>query len=151
MSGIDHQYVDSVEQFRREQADVVLEGLKVVARLRVIAAVSEHLAQVVVLAHQFMHPVIVAVEVEPDDAAHQDCPQRHARTPVALADLGRYLAFEQLEDRVAQRYVGVQVLQSLQYLGNVVPRFIVKTNLGYVYFSDPHLLILDYPHGSLPL
>ena len=88
MARFDDQLVDLVQQLRGEQADVVLEGLEVVVHVTK-RAVSEHLSNGVVVVHQFMQSVIVAMQVEPDHATHKDRPQRHARASVELAHLGR--------------------------------------------------------------
>jgi len=69
--------IDLIQEFWREQTDVVLERLEMVIDI-VKGPVTQHLAKAVVLIDQFMHAVIVAVQIEPKYTADQNRPQRHA-------------------------------------------------------------------------
>ena len=119
MARIDDQLIDLVQQLRGEQADVVLERLEVVVHI-LKRAVSEHLANGVVVVHQFMQTVIVAIQIEPDHATDKNRPQGHAGAPVGLAHLGRNLPIQQFKDRRAKCHVHVQMLQAPQNLRDVV-------------------------------
>ena len=119
MTGTHDQLVDLVEQGWCEQADVVFEGLVVVADI-LEGTMAEHGANVAVFVDHLVQTVVVHVQVQPDDAAHQDVPQGHAGASVALVDLGCNLALQQLEDRGPKGWVHVQVLQAFQDFRDVV-------------------------------
>ena len=119
MAGIDDDAVDLVQQFRGEQADVVLQRL-VVVRGRIEQSMAEHLAQGVVLIDPFVQTVVVDVQVESDDAADEDRPERHARTSGPLVDGRRQVGFQQFEELRARARILVEVLQPTQNLWNVV-------------------------------
>jgi len=148
MACLNNELVDLLQQLRLKQRHVVFEGLKVVAHITE-SAVAQNLANAVVLVDQFMQPVVVAIQIEPDHAAHQDRPQGHAGAPNALAHLGCHLSLEQPEDCAAQRQVRVHELQAFQNLWDVIARFVVEAHLGDVDFTDGHLFVLDYAHGGL--
>ena len=147
--GMDDELVNLIQQLRREQRHVVLEGLQVVVDI-LKRSVAEYLAQGVVLVDQFMQTVVVAVQIQPHNTADQNRPQRHAGAAIGLADGGGDVLLQQREDAGAQCDIHVQVLQAAQYLGNVITAFKVKDHLGDAGLADGHLLILDYAHG-LPL
>lgn len=98
MTGTDDQLVDLIQEFRREQADVVLERLEMVGRF-VEISMPEHLAQGVVMIDQFKQAIVIDVQIQSHHAAHEDRPQRHSRTTVALVDLGRNPLFQQGKER----------------------------------------------------
>jgi len=100
MAGLNDKLVDLVEEFRREQADIVFERLKMVAVI-IEYAVAEHFANADVLIHEFMQAIIVAIQIEPNHATDQYCPQGHAGAAVGLADLRCDLLLQQLEYRRA--------------------------------------------------
>jgi hypothetical protein len=145
-AGADDELVDLIEQLRGQQADVVFEGLKVVAHLRE-GAMAQHLADGVVLVGQLVQAVKVAVQIQLDDAINQNCPQRHAGASGGRCDL----TLQQLKDGSAQRHVDIDELQALQYFGDIVAGFIIEADLGDVDFTDGHLLALDDAHGDLHL
>ena len=69
---------------------------------------------------EFVQAVIVAVQVQADDAADQYVPQGHAGAASGLADLRVNFGTEQFEDRSAQGKMGVDELQAAQDFGDVV-------------------------------
>ena len=93
---LDNELVDLLQKLRGQPAGIVFEGLKVVAHV-IKGAMAQHLAEGVVLVHQFLQAVVVAVQIEPDHATHQNRPQRHAGASAGLAHLGRDLTFQQLD------------------------------------------------------
>ena len=111
--------VDLLEQFGREQANVVLEALQAVEVL-IKGAVTEHLAQGVVLVDEFEQVVVVAVEVQAHNTTDQDAPQGHAGAAVGFVDAGLDGFFQQGKDVLTQRFGGVEVLQATQDFGHVV-------------------------------
>ena len=93
MARLNDPLIDLVQEFRGEQADVVLERLVGVAEI-VKGAMAQHLAQGVVVIDEFVQAVVVAVQIETNHAADQNRPQRHAGTANGLADLRCDLAFQ---------------------------------------------------------
>ena len=119
MAKLHDQLVDLVEQGWCEQADVVFERLQMGVGIA-DNTVAQHGANVAVFVDQLVQTVVVHVQVQPDDAAHQDVPQGHAGASVALVDLGCNLALKQREDRRPQGSIHVQLLQTPQDFRNVV-------------------------------
>jgi hypothetical protein len=119
MAGIDDDLVDLVQQFRDEQADVVLQRL-VVVRGRIERSMAEHLAQGVVLADQFVQMVVIDVQVKADDAADEDRLECHAGMSGAFVDARHHVGFQQREELRTRARVLVEVLQAAQNLWNVV-------------------------------
>lgn len=111
MAAFHDHLVDLIEQFRREPAHVVLEGLEMVLGL-VEFGMAEHQAQRPVFVHQFEHPVVVRIQVDPHHAANKGRPQRHSGAAVALVHRRRDPRFEQRKDLFAQRHIHVHVLQA---------------------------------------
>ena len=87
MAGLNDPLIDLIQEFRGEQADVVLERLVGVAQI-VKGAVPQYLAQGVVVIDEFVQAVVVAVQIKANYAADQNRPPRPAGTTVGLADLG---------------------------------------------------------------
>jgi len=108
-----------IEQFWREQADVVLECLMVMADI-LKSTMAEHFADCVVVVDQFVQTVVINVQVQPDHTADQYRPQGHARAATAFAHPWGDLTRQQLEERAAKCGVHVQVLQAPQDFGDVV-------------------------------
>ena len=108
--------VDPVEDFRREQHQVVLDGLQfVAARVRPVP-VSEHQPEGGVLVGELMDAVVVGVQTQPQHPEHKDRPLRHAgaaRLRASLSfrahPLGEHFS-EDGKDALAQFVVGVDVL-----------------------------------------
>lgn len=119
MPSLDNELVDLVQEFRCQQADVVFEGLKVVADITE-CAVAQHLANGVVLVHQFMQAVIVAIQIKSDHATDKNRPQGHAGASVGLTHLRCDSLLQQLEYRRTKRNIRVHELQTSQYLGDIV-------------------------------
>ena len=155
MAGADDLLIDAVEQLGSKEAQVVLERLQLVLSLVAPVAVTEHLAQRGVLVGQLVNAVVVGVEPEPQHAEHEDAPLLHARA--AQAGIGLALASDPIrydfpedgEDSLAQRGLGVDVLQSAQDLRNVVTRFRVQLDGANVGGIERHLGVDHVAHGNL--
>ncbi len=83
MSGAHHHLVDLVQQFRREQSNLVFERLKM-GRIFIKCPMPQHLPDRAVLIHTFVQPVIIDVQIESQHAAHKNIPQCHSGTTIAL-------------------------------------------------------------------
>ncbi len=116
MPGSDHFLIDPVQDLGVEQAQVVLDGLQLIAVCFAIGppAMPEHLADGLVLVGELVHPVVVGVEPQTQNTQHQDLPLRHAGAPgvrigLAIDPRGDHLR-EDGEHPHAQRRGGVDVL-----------------------------------------
>ena len=153
MPGADHFLVDPLQDLGGEQAQVVLDGLQLVAVVFAIgpAAVSQHLADGLVLVGELMDAVVVGVEPQTQDPQHQDLPLLHAGAPgvrIGLAmDPGGDDLREDGEHPRAQRRGGVDVLQPPQQLRDVVARLGVELNGADVHLAELQLGIDDLAHG----
>jgi hypothetical protein len=125
--GIDHLLIDAIKDFGREQAKVVLQGLQLVFRLVGPVAVTQHLAQRLVLIGQFLKPVEVGVQAQSYDPEHEDPPLLHSRS--TRARIGLALASPDTigddfakngEDPLTQFWLHIDVLQAAQQLRYVV-------------------------------
>src|SRR3990170_3889938 len=128
MAGLHHDFIDSGQQLRRQQAHVVFERLEMVGLL-IERAVSEHLANRVVVINQFAQAVVVLIQVQPEHTTHQNLPQRHARAPIALVNLRRNFSIEQRKNLLSQIKVHIYVLQAFQNLRYVVSRSGIEFDL----------------------
>jgi hypothetical protein len=123
----DHLPIDPVQDLGREQAQVVLDGLQLVAVFLAIGptGMAQHLANGLVLVGQLMHTIIVGVESQAQHAQHQDLPLLHARAPGVRIGLAihphRDDFLQDGEHSRAHLRGGVDVLESAQQLRDVVP------------------------------
>ena len=145
---LDHPLVDLIEQLGGQQADVVFEGLVVVEDI-FKGTVAEHLPDRVVVVDQLMQAVVVDIEVQADDAAHQNTPQGHAGAAIGFIDARGNALVEQVKDCSAQVRLHVEVLQAAQEFGDVVAGFWIEGDLGDIDFADGHLLALYDAHGGV--
>ena len=154
MPGADHLPVDPVQQIRREQAQVVLQGLQFVVGRVVPVAVAQHLADALVLVGQVVEAVVVGVQAQPQHAQHQDVPLRHARPAGVRAGLARPVRLagkdfcEDGKHALAQIRRGVEVLQTPQQLVDVVAGFRVEDEVGDAGQSKLALRVADDAHGG---
>ena len=151
--GADHFLVDPIQDLGGEQAQVVLDGLELVAVLLPLGpvAVAQHLADALVRVGQLMDAVVVGVEPQTQGPQHQDLPLLHAGAPgagVGLAvDPGGDHLLEDGEHPRAQLRVGVDVLQPPQQLRDVVARLGVELNGADVHLAELQLGVDDLAHG----
>ena len=82
MARTHHDLIDLVQYFRGEQPQIVFERLQVIVLLIRPVAMTEHLAQGFVLIGQFLNPVIVGVQTQPQHTQNEDLPLRHTRAPI---------------------------------------------------------------------
>lgn len=73
-------------------------------------AVSEHLPQGVVLVRQFVQPVVVAVQRQPDDTQNKHRPQGHSRAAGLLVHCRGYFRLKQDEQFLAGDRIVVNLL-----------------------------------------
>jgi len=149
----DHFAIDPLQQFGAEQAQVVLDRLKLVEVLLAVGptGMPKHLANGLVLVGQLVQPVVVGVEPQTQYAQHQDLPLLHAWTPSVRIGLAvashRDDLFEDGEHPRPQLRGGVNVLQSAQQLRNVVAGLGVEHDGGDVLLAELQLGIDDLAHG----
>ena len=113
------------------------------------STVAEHLTDRVVVVEQLMQAVVVDIEVQADDAAHQNAPQGHAGAAIGFIDAWGNALVEQVKDCSAQVRLHVEVLQAAQDFGDVVAGFWIESDLGDIDFADGHLLALYDAHGGV--
>ena len=110
---------------------------------------AQHLPQSAVLICQLVDAVVVGVQAQSQYAEDKDSPLLHPRATRASIGLAAILYagrndFPQYrKDSLAQRWFGVDVLQSTQNLRNVVTRFRVQMNRANV-DTVKHQLWIDY-------
>ncbi len=73
--------------------------------LPVKRSVPEHFTQRIVVIDQFLQPVVVDIQIQPDHATHKNASQRHPRVAIAFIDLQRKLRLKQFKQLAAQRAV----------------------------------------------
>ena len=78
MTGLDDNLVDLIADLGREQGQVVLERLPVVALAIIVETVTEHPAKGAVVIGHLLQAVIVPVEIKPQHAQHENAPHLHA-------------------------------------------------------------------------
>src|SRR5512137_319111 len=153
MSGVHHRLVDPVQDLRREQAQVFLQGLQLVVSRIVPVAMAQHLTDAPVLVGQVVDAVVIGIQAQPQHAQHQDVPLRHARPAGVRAGLARPVRlvgedlFEDGEHALAQLWRGVEMLQTPQQLVDVVTGFRVKDEVGDVGQSKLGLWVVNDAHG----
>ena len=153
MAGAHYLLIDSIQQFRCKQAQVVFERLHFVLGLVRPVAVPQHLAQRVVLICQFVNPVEVRIQAQSQHAQHQDAPLLHSRATrvgVGLAltlDSIRKDFLKDGEDSLTQRRLCVDVLQPAQELWNIVTRSRTQVDRTNVHAIKQHLGIDYIAHG----
>ena len=136
-----------------EQAQVVFDRLQRVAVFLAIGptGMPEHLTNGFVFVGQFMHPVVVGIEPQPDHPQYQDLPLRHAGAPglgigLAVDPDGEDL-FQNGAHPGAQIRSGVDVLQPAQQLRDVVAGLGVEEDGTDVLLAELQLGVDDLTHG----
>lgn len=153
MPSINHRLIDAIKEFRREQAQVVFECLRLVLGLIRPVAMAQHLAQGAVLIGQFMNAVKVSIQAKTQNTEHQNPPLLHswaARVGISLAftvDTIRHYFAQYGEDSRSQCGLGVDVLQPAQNMRNVVSRFGVQMDRANVHAIKRHLGVEHIAHG----
>jgi len=159
MSCLDHFPVDPVQDLRGKQPQVVLDRLQGILGGIVPTAVTQHLANGVVLVGQFVKPVVIGIQPEPENAQNENPPLFHARSATVgggllCALLGRQMLaatvgnhlLQNFENPLAKVGRGVNVLQHLQDRGDVGPGLGVELDVGDIDLTDAHLGIAHEPH-----
>ncbi len=120
MTGLDDKLVDLIGDLGREQGQVVLERLPVVAPAIIVETVTEHPANGAVVIGHLLQAVIIPVEIQAQHAQHENAPHLHA----GAAIVGVYVlgedAPEDIEEMRPELVVGIEVLQPAQQLGDVI-------------------------------
>ena len=146
--------IDPIEQLRGEQAQIVLERLQLVLGLVVPVAVPQHLPQRAMLIGQLLNPIIVSIQTQAHDPEDQNAPLLHSRSP--LIGIGLAVALgahrndfaQDGENASTQLLIGVDVLQSPQYLRNIVTRFRVEINRPDVHSIEQILRVNHLAHDG---
>ena len=135
MTGLDDKLVDLIGDLGREQGQVVLERLPVVAPAIIVETMTEHPAKGAVVIGHLLEAVIVPVEIKPQHAQHENAPHLHAGTAiVGVYALGED-APEDIEELRPELVVGIEVLQPAQQLGDVIAGAGIEFDLGDVVFE----------------
>lgn len=149
MPGLDHDFVELSQDVFSEQAHVVLDRLQVVLVIVIQQAVPEHLANLAVVVDHLVNPVVIPVEVQAQNAQHKNFPKLHTRTACALVHIIWDQPLQNGKNPFAQLGRDVNVLESLEQLGDVVSGFIVQSDLGDWNLSQLKLGVDCLSHGGL--
>jgi hypothetical protein len=153
MPGLDHHLVDPIEHRGVNRRRLSLSVCTLQRSLPGPVADAEQLAHAAMFVGQLPDPVVVGIESPTQHAEHQHLPLRHAgapgrdaHRPIAVLAHRQHLG-EDGEHLLAQRVLGVDVLQTAQQPRDVVARSDIEFDRADVHFAELQLGVDDLAHG----